>query len=175
MIFDKLTLADWATQRPHSRQGREGAGRFASRLEATYSPLSIVADTVRQWWRDGRTDYGLPTFFRFARFRVMGVSSALIVLELGRETAQTEKGWPSFRSSLSRSRSCRYLRQSTECTCSLDLSPQSTTLRRATLGWKHEVVALSSHTLAPPHAYSLRSRVSVLRLRREIKGSSALC
>ena len=31
---------------------------------------------------------------RFARFRVIGIPLALIVLELGRETAQTAKGWP---------------------------------------------------------------------------------
>ena len=37
---------------------------------------------------------GLPTFLRFARFRVIGIPMAMIVLEISRETAQTAKGWP---------------------------------------------------------------------------------
>ena len=40
------------------------------------------------------THFGLPTFLRFARSRVIGIPMAMIVLEIGRETAQTAKGWP---------------------------------------------------------------------------------
>ena len=71
-------------------------------------PHSIVASTVRQEWRDGRTDSGLPTVLRFARFRVIGFSLALNGLQVRRETAQIAKGWPSFRTSPTRSRSCGY-------------------------------------------------------------------
>ena len=57
---------------------------------------------------------------RFARFRVIDISLALIGLQVCRETAQIAKGWPSFRSSLSRSRSCGYLHQSTKHTWTLN-------------------------------------------------------
>ncbi len=77
---------------------------------------------------------GLPPVLRFARFRVMSISLALIGLSVRRETAQTAKGWPSFRASLSRSRSCGYLRQSTKRACSLDQPPKAKRRRRATLG-----------------------------------------
>ena len=49
--------------------------------------------------------FGLPTFLRFARFRIVGISLSVIGLQVRRETAQIAKGWPSFRSSLPRSRS----------------------------------------------------------------------
>ena len=48
-----------------------------------HSPTVLSADAV--------TPFGLPTIFRFARFRVIDNSLALNVLELSRETAQTEK------------------------------------------------------------------------------------
>ena len=101
--------------------------QFTARVQfEEHCPTVVAAEAV--------TPFGLPTFFRFARFRVMGISVALIVLELGRETAQTEKGWPSFRSSLSRPRSCDYPRQLTKYACSLDQSPKAKRRRRATLG-----------------------------------------
>ena len=53
----------------------------------------------------GVTPFGLPTVLRFAQFRVIGISMPLIGLQVHRETAQIAKGWPSFRTSLTRSRS----------------------------------------------------------------------
>ena len=66
-MWKTLALADCSTQRPHSRQGRESAGRLAPRLEAIYSPLSIVTDTVRLSWR-GRLSHPLA-FRRFFDLR----------------------------------------------------------------------------------------------------------
>ena len=54
-----------------------------------------------------RHSTGLPAVLRFARFRVIGIPLVLVGLEVKRETAQTAKAWPSFRSSLSRARSCK--------------------------------------------------------------------
>ena len=48
--------------------GRECAGSFASRFLSNFSPAFHLGNTVRQWWRDGRTDYGLPTLDRFPQF-----------------------------------------------------------------------------------------------------------
>ena len=42
------------------------------------------------------TPVGLPTFLRFARFRVIGISLSVIGLQVRRETVQSAKGWPSF-------------------------------------------------------------------------------
>ena len=54
----------------------------------------------------GAHNSGLPTVLRFARFRVIGFSLALNGLHVRRETAQIAKGWPSFRTSPTRSRVC---------------------------------------------------------------------
>ena len=54
---------------------------------------------------DNRSPFGLPTVLRFARFRARDISLSVIGLQVRRETAQIAKGWPSFRSSLPRSRS----------------------------------------------------------------------
>ena len=53
-------------------------------LSPLYLGWGTLSDSVG--WSGCRT-FGLPTVLRFARFRVMGISVALIVLELGRETA----------------------------------------------------------------------------------------
>ena len=82
----------------------------------------------------GARNFGLPTVLRFARFRVTGILVALIELMVSRETAQTAKGWPFFRASLTRSRSCGDLHQSTRCAWSHDHVMQAKSRRRATLG-----------------------------------------
>ena len=42
----------------------------------------------------GRADFGLPTVLRFARFRVIGISLALMGVQVCREAAQIAKAWP---------------------------------------------------------------------------------
>ena len=53
--------------------------------------LPTPSDSVAQ---GDRPPFGLPTVLRFARFRVIYISLALISLQVRRETAQTAKGWP---------------------------------------------------------------------------------
>ena len=122
---------------------RSVLGGLLRASSAAICPLSIVASTVRQCWpcrsvEDVETGcsltIGLPTFLRFARFRAIGTLLSLIGFYDCRETAQTAKAWPSFPLPSSAVALFQYLRQSTSRTCSLDLSPQSITLRRATLG-----------------------------------------
>ena len=102
------------------------------------------------------TPFGLPSFLRFARFRVIGIPLAMMGLEVHRETAQNAKAWPFFRSILSRSRSCVYLQPSTQYAWSLDLSPQSITLRRATLGKNTGVGTFVSATTAETESAHVR-------------------
>ena len=86
--------------------GWECAGRLASHEHADLLPgfnwnrhcPTVLAEV-------GARNFGLPTVLRFARFRVTGILVALIELMVSRETAQTAKGWPFFRASLTRSRS----------------------------------------------------------------------
>ena len=55
----------------HRGLGWESAGRVALRSEASFSPPSIVADTVRLCWRRTPTPIGLPTLDRFPQFSAM--------------------------------------------------------------------------------------------------------
>ena len=107
------------------------------------------------------TPFGLPSFLRFARFRAIGIPLAMMGLEVHRETAQNAKAWPFFRSSLTRSRSCVYLQPSTQYAWSLDLSPQSITLRRATLGKNTGVVTFVSATTAETESAHVRRTLLV--------------
>ena len=146
--------------------GWESAGRIAPRFFSSFLarfPFRDHCPTVLAG--DAVTPFGLPTVLRFARFRARDISLSVIGLQVRRETAQIAKGWPSFRASLSRARSCGHLRQSTKCAWSLDQSPKAKRRRRATLGRRHTVAVPTSRTPALPRAYSLQpavARLSVL-------------
>ena len=119
---------------PPSAGARRVLGGLLRDLKQLKARVQLLPTLSDSGGRSVRPPFGLPTVLRFARFRVMDISLSVIELQVRRETAQIAKGWPFFRASLTRSRSCSYLRQSTRHACSLDLSPQSTMLRRATLG-----------------------------------------
>ena len=114
------------TQRPHSRQGRESAGRFASRFEAIYSPLSIVAGTVRLSWREvGAHNFGPPTLDRFPQFSSIARKWPLIGLQVTPKTAEIDQTWPFFLLPSSAVALLHYPQPSTRHSWSLDLSPQA--------------------------------------------------
>ena len=161
------------------RRGLGGCWEVCSRFFSSHSPVFNCREYCPTVAGSVGTDFGLPTVLRFVRFRVSWISLSLTVLQVRRETAQTAKAWPSFRSSLTRSRSFKYLRQSTRHACSPTRLPQSITLRRATLGQRYvwDVQALTrdlglktrggcdtSHTLAIPGTFSPRSRVCCISL-----------
>ena len=108
----------------HRGLGWGRAGRFASRLEATYSPLSIAADTVRQWWLEvAAHNFGRPTVLRFARFRVMCISLTPIVLETWSRNGADRKSMAIFPFQPLAVALLHYLLQSTKRAWPLYLSP----------------------------------------------------
>ena len=114
--------------------GWESAGSWASRLFSSFFArfhLRGHSPTVVPLFLHFSLSI-LPSFLRFARFRVIDILLTTKELEVRREMAQNAKAWPFFRFSLSRSRSCGNLQQSTKCAWPHNLSPQSKTLRRAT-------------------------------------------
>ena len=121
-----IMVMTWRAARWFSTQSRlrRGLGECwedcSAILQQFPSPLSIsgpLSDSV-----DGRCSH---TLWPSDGFAICAVSRhwhivSMIGLKVRRETAQIAKGWPSFRSSLTRSRSCGYLHQSTKYTWSLN-------------------------------------------------------
>ena len=106
--------------------GWERAGRFASRFEATYSPLSIVTGTVRLCWREvGAHNFGLPTLDRFPQFSAIARKWPLIGLQVTPKTAEIDQTWPFFLLPSSAVALLHYPQPSTKHTWALDRSPHA--------------------------------------------------
>ena len=102
---------------------------------AASSPAFHFGDTVGLCsWEAVAHDFGLPTVDRFPQFSAIAKKRLFICIQVMPKTAEIDQGWPSFRASLTRSRSFVYLRQSTKHTWSLELLPQAKNHRRATAG-----------------------------------------
>ena len=86
-----LHRSDFETQRFGQRACWEVCFAILQQLFARFQLLPTLSDSVVQ---GDRPPFGLPTVLRFARFRVIYISLALISLQVRRETAQTAKGWP---------------------------------------------------------------------------------
>ena len=80
------------------------------------SPAFHFGDTIRLYsWEVVAHDFGLTTVDRFPQFSAIAKKRLFICIQMMPKTAEIDQGWPSFRASLTRSRSCtiRNSRQST--------------------------------------------------------------
>ena len=88
------------------RRGEECVWSFASLFFNNFSPAFNLRDTVRQCWRGGHTPSGHVTLDRFPPFPAMGLKRPYIGIQVTPKTAEIDQTRPSFRASLTRSRSC---------------------------------------------------------------------
>ena len=166
-----VVTCDFQTQRSRARRGEEGAGRLASRFFSSFFAhvqLISLCLTVSVAWR------GLFAFRPFGPsiFQLM----PCWILRCGPKGRKANKRCHFPLASLPRSRSFGYLRQSTTCTWSPDVTPQAKrrdARPRILVGLRLSDGVESSRRLYIPH---MRGRASAaFRLRQETEGTRVSC
>ena len=113
------------------------------------------------------TTLGFQRLADFRGFRPLRKSDVPIAFKSRRKRQKSTKVGHSGCYHLPRSRLCGYLRQSTRCACSPDLTPQSMTLRRANAGVRFGV----SRIRTAPSVFNPWSRVCGVSLVARSRGT----